>query len=46
MDKAQEMRFEMIIEHYREVANRLGITLQELLLLVLSEQLADMQKDD
>ena len=42
MDKAQEARFAMIIEHYRDVAGRLGITLQELLLLVLSEQLADM----
>lgn len=42
MDKATEDRLSMIIEHYREVSKRLGVSLQELLLLVLSEQLKDV----
>ena len=42
MDKAIEDRLSMIIEHYREVSKRLGVSLQELLLLVLSEQLKDV----
>ena len=42
MDKKTEKRFSMIIENYREVANRLGVSLQELQLLVLSEQIKDL----
>ena len=42
MDKATEDRFSMIIEHYRKVSERLGVSLQELLLLVISEQLQEV----
>lgn len=41
MDNATKEKFRMIIEHYREVAAELNISLQELLLLVLSEQIKD-----
>ena len=42
MDKATEDRLGVIIDHYREVPKRLGVSLQELLILVLSEQLRDL----
>ena len=42
MDKATKERFRMITEHYQDVARELNISLQELLLLVISEQLTDI----
>lgn len=42
MDKATKERFQMVIEHYRKVAAELNVSLQELLLLILSEQINDI----
>lgn len=42
MDNATKERLRMITEHYRSVSKELNISLQELLLLVLSEQINDI----
>ena len=46
MDKATKERFQMMIEHYRSVAAELNVSLQELLLLILSEQIKDTFVDN
>ena len=42
MDKATIGKFEMIVNQYRPIAEKLGISLQELLILSLSEQINDI----
>lgn len=42
MDKGTVEKFEMIVNQYRPIAEKLGISLQELLLLALSEQINDI----
>ena len=42
MDKATVEKFEIIVNQYRPIAEKLGISLQEFLLLTLSEQINDI----
>lgn len=42
MDKATMDRYQLLINKYRQNANKLDITLSEYLLLTLSEQMRDI----